>query len=52
MHIKNFGLSAWNDNDTFDDFDMSYNNVSILDGSAEDETKERRKEIHDKFYGE
>ena len=24
--IKNFGLSAWNDNDTHDDYDMDENN--------------------------
>ena len=49
--IKNFGLSAWNDNDTHDDYDLDENTQKIFQGTAEAETKSVRSELVEGLYG-
>ncbi len=50
--IKNFGLSAWNDNETEDDFDMDDNKLNLFEGTGEEERKERRQSVINKIYGD
>ena len=50
--IKNFGLSAWNDSETEDDFDMDDNQAKFFEGTADEERQERRQYIVNKIYGE
>ena len=52
IHIKNFGLSQWNDGDTEDDWDMTINSQSVMEGTAQQEKDERRKEMFNRYYGE
>ena len=52
VHIKNFGLSIWNDHDTMDDFDMDAQKLDPFKGTGEDEAKEVRDKIRDRYYGE
>ena len=37
--IKNFGLSAWNDNETEDDFDMDDVQQKVFEGTGDEERK-------------
>ena len=50
--IKNFGLSAWNDSETEDDFDMDDIHSDAFVGTADEERKERRQFVVNKIYGE
>ena len=49
--IKNFGLSAWNDNETEDDFDMDDVQQKVFEGTGDEERKIVRQSIVDKIYG-
>ena len=40
--IKNFGLSAWNDSETEDDFDMDDVQQNPMEGTAEEERRSAR----------
>ena len=49
--IKNFGLSEWSEADVEDDWDFDAANQNLLEGTAEDETRERRAEVMSHIYG-
>lgn len=48
--VKNFGLSTWNSNDTEDDFDHEMMQQSAMEGTAQEESDDRKKEIKGFFY--
>jgi hypothetical protein len=49
--IKNFGMSAWNDGDAEDDWDVDKFDQGIFEGSAEEEKKEARGRIFGELVG-
>jgi len=54
--VKNFGLSAWNDNDTEDDFAFDEAHAPVMkdamEGTLEQEAKERKAEVLSHIYGQ
>ena len=40
--VKNFGLSAWNDSQTEDDFDLDATQEKAFEGTVADEREARR----------
>uniref|UniRef100_A0A7S3CK52 Uncharacterized protein n=1 Tax=Strombidium rassoulzadegani TaxID=1082188 RepID=A0A7S3CK52_9SPIT len=51
LTVKNFGFSPWRDGDVDTEDDIDEFNQYIFEGTAEDETQERKEEMFMKIYG-